>query len=553
MSHHWHQTAPDWSIDAQHIQAPPNYALHLTNLRGSWVDMANDYAPKTSAIVDAHGTWIKRALLASPQWRLANTLDWWTWRRAGAALLRQTPKVDADALNMLTHQPQRKQYTAYHLHELLAWLRTQHTPQVDLMPAPASGMSIVMHHTNTYHVHILEVPQADIWSQHAEVICYHPSRGLSFAAISSQGLFGPSYQAMNEAGIVLSVHPQHHRPPDTTQPPLRTWLREILTQSHSLSDAIGLLKHRHAPSRAMLVITDGDHAKTAIIELQPGQPIHITTHEDGTAVFGPELHNQPLPSALLRGHQRRRERAQHLQAHLQTLAPESISVQRILDALTLQNHPTHTWFDTQHPTIANANVVIFDPAQRRLWVSVGPPPAVSRWLVPITLKNREGAWDTSAQPIKGLIHDDHSHHAQQQTYAHLNAAQRALLAHHTRQAFTKAELALAHAPDNKTLMILTGLLALRDARWQRAQGVFRGLLTEELEPSRRAQVQLYLSWCLSMQSSTLEAKRLTQQLINDPALPVITRQRLRRHSIDYNALTHLSLDLFEHSPPLDSI
>lgn len=67
MSHPWHQTAPDWSIDAQHLQNPQGHTLRLTNLRGSWVDMANEYAPKASAIVDAHGTWIKRALLASPQ------------------------------------------------------------------------------------------------------------------------------------------------------------------------------------------------------------------------------------------------------------------------------------------------------------------------------------------------------------------------------------------------------------------------------------------------------------------------------------------------------
>lgn len=551
MSHPWHQTAPDWSIDAQHLQNPQGHTLRLTNLRGSWVDMANEYAPKASAIVDAHGTWIKRALLASPQWRLANTLDWWTWRRAGAAILRQTPQVEADALEMLTHQPQRKQYTAYHLHELLAWLRTQRTPRVDLMPAPASGMSIVMHQPYTYHAHLLEVPQADIWSQHAEVVCYHPSRGLSFAAIGSHGFFGPSYQAMNEAGIVLSVHPQHHRPPDTSQPPLRTWLREVLTQAHSLSDAIALIKNRHAPSRALLVITDGDRAQTATIELQPGKPIHITDHQPNLSVFGPELHHQPLPNALLRGDQRRRTRAHDLQANLRTRAPTS--VQDILNAITLQNSPTHTWFGAEHPTIANANVVIFEPTQRRLWVSVGPPPAVSRWLVPISLKNRQGTWDISAQPIQGQIEETRTHHAHQQTYGHLLAAQNALLAHRTRVAFTQAELALAHAPDNKTLRTLSGLLALRDARWHRAQGVFRGLLAEELEADHRAQVQLYLSWCLTMQSSTLEAKRLTQQLLDDPALPLTTRQRLRRHTIDYNALTHLSLDLLEHSPPLDSI
>ena len=71
-------------------------------------------------------------------------------------------------------------------------------------------------------------------------------------------------------------------------------------------------------------------------------------------------------------------------------------------------------------------------------------------------------------------------------------------------------------PEDPDLQILTGLLAIKSNREERAHGALRRAMELRVEDgNRRAEVVLYLAWALDMKGQRLAAKSLYKQLLAD--------------------------------------
>ncbi len=381
------------------------------------------------------------------------------------------------------------------------------------------------------HLRWLDNSAIDRWDRKTSVTFFHPDRGIPYALVSSVGFLTGLPAGMNSAGLTVSVEPGTGTSVHWDHTPLGWATHQILRQAHTIEQAASILRQHPPIASWRYVICEGDTGRAAIFEAgEVVEQWHPHLRPPFSACTGEATSPTTSYDRSRRWHERRQKELDRLLNHWGTDSDDDVF--RALQAMTSPDITDHN--GSGHPLsgLSNVSALIFEPAQRRLWVAAGRAPSARRWFVPLCLRHADGSGsggglDTRVRPLTmaGVWEKsgegravDHLRHAYQLELANEDDERILITVEHA--------LALdSRRPDHH---VLAGLLALRIGRNRRAEGAFERAFEMITEPARRAEIRLYLAWALDLQRRRREARKLYRRITRDPDAQRPVRRRARR-------------------------
>lgn len=406
--------------------------------------------------------------------------------------------------------------------------------------------------TNTVgplHLRWLDNAAVDRWDRNNSVVFFHPDRGMSYVLVASLGFITGLPAGMNAAGLSVSVEPSAREDVDWSGSPLGLAVHEMLAEAHTIEEAATILRERSSMTPWRFVVCEGDTGRTAIFEVD--ETVERTEATEGPTSVG--SWDGALPGHQLarvrRWHVRRRDRMDELLADWTPAGDDAVF--DALEAVADGTEPTPVEGPGQpFGGLSNTGAVVFEPANRRLWVAVGRSPVCRRWFVPMSLRpddgSRDGGLDGRVRPLKPA--DDWETRSEGRAVEHLRQAhQLAVAGEDPGRVLINLEHALALDARLPSLHVLSGLMALEAGRARRAEGAFRKAMDLLEEPTRRAELSLYLAWALDLQGRPKEARRLYAKVGNDSkAEPAVRRWASagRRSKFEEGDMGGFEIDFF---------
>ena len=420
----------------------------------------------------------------------------------------------------------------------------RHAPLLDsaslVLPSETAG---------PLHLRWLDNAAVDRWDRKTAVSFFHPNRGMSYALVSSVGFVAGLPAGMNAAGLTISVEPGISSAINDTGKSVAEAAHQILRQAHTIEEASAILRQYHPLAPWRYVFCEGDTGRSAVYSA--GETIEEIT-SGGAPPFALVGGDGVLPgrrsARISRWHDARRQALDQVVDEWSPTGEDAVF--SALEAM----FPTLIGSSVVpiHPLGGPGNVgaVVFEPAQRRLWVAAGRAPVSRRWFVPLTFRSGDtataGGLDSRVRPLKpgGDWEDTDTGRAMEQLR---HALQLDLSGEAPQRILITLEHALALDPSQASFHILAGLMALRAGRGRRATGAFQKAIDRIDDPVRRAEVGVYLAWSLDVQKRRLPARRLYAQIAAESDIePTVRRwaRRGRRRRFRRRDAQRLDIDFF---------
>ncbi len=559
---------PEGEDEAGRVVTPAG-ELRFVNLRGDQVMMAGQHGHKLAqavraGVVPCFDAYLYKLLQRSPAWRLARTLSWGAYRVAAKQMRARYPswmRESARELAARSGVSEAQVLNAYLMPETFLWLvgtyhktlGTARDPGLGM--APTAGCTSVITRTSSgvMHGRNLDYFGIDRWEPQAAVIFHHPDQGLRYVSATTAGLLGAGVTAMNAAGLTLAVHQHFIDRFDLGGVPIGVAADEVMRQAHTIEEAIAILR-RHPPICGWAyLMTEGDTGRAAILELAPGREALSWLDADAPGMG----YANTYTSAMMRDvavdyypHYRRSSHARHKRAHAAAMARPQTPLEVATALADCTDPDTDQARLIGHTVMATNTIssVVFEPAQRRIWVAAGVSPTSRGWFVPFALSTpdrpHEGGPDLGVAPF--CVAPDWPQTRQGRAFSlYRQAHKRYLDVEGDDALLITLEHALALAPEESTLHMMTGLFALRAGRSARAEGALRRALELEPHAPRRAEIALLLAMAIDVQGRRLEArhlyKRLSADADADPQVRALANAR-RRARASQQHVKHLAAE-----------
>jgi hypothetical protein len=383
------------------------------------------------------------------------------------------------------------------------------------------------------HGRNLDLTHGAGWRAGAMVAFINPAIGMRHVAVSTAGLLGAGLTAMNSAGLTLAVH--HHLPGAiaTRNTPIARLTDHIMRRAHTIAQAADIAR-RHRPAATWtLVMTEGDTGRAAAFEIGPTHDRLYALADDRAAMAYTNIAwDAQVADTLLDGAPAlRRAGLMRLRRARQLLFEREAPMDRhaMLAALGDQLHPdtrTLRLGPSSICSIQTAASVLFEPAQRRIWVGVSEGSAAHGLYIPLSLDARGP--DLRVEPIAPAL--DHAVSAAGRAQALWRAAwEGSAIGPDGRphSPMIQIEHALALTPEEPDLQALAGLLAMREGRGARAEGALRRALELESDAQRRAELGLLLGLAMALHGLNGAARQQLQEVAKNPNADIFTRDRAR--------------------------
>ncbi len=380
------------------------------------------------------------------------------------------------------------------------------------------------------HLRWMDNAAIDRWDRKTSVAFFHPDRGLGYVLVSSIGFVTGLPAGMNAAGLSVTVEPGVANELNWGGAAVGQAIHDILSQAHTIEETAVLLRESPPLAPWRYVVCEGDTGRAAVFEVGArverwkgaGRPPFSVAGADAL-VPGRNL------ARLSRWYElRRRALGQVIDgwsgggddavyAALKAMTPT------VLGGSVAPGHPLSG--------ASNVGAVVFEPAERRLWVAAGRAPISRRWFVPLSLRAADskgrGGLDSRVRPLKAG--DEWESTESGRAIEHLrHAYQLELAGEPAQRILITLEHALALDPGEASYHILAGLMALRVGRGRRATGAFQKAIDLLDESTRRAEVGVYLGWALDLQKRRLPAKKLYRRIAKEPDVEPAVRRWARR-------------------------
>ncbi|MEC9442042.1 MAG: C45 family autoproteolytic acyltransferase/hydrolase [Myxococcota bacterium] len=471
--------------------------LRYINLRGDLEACARQLGQRTAeasrrGALPFYSQFVSAALAKTPARFLRQTLSRTTRQLVTRRMARRLPTTYRRALAELARElgmEERELLDAHLLPETLAsvelaWSRARAKYPLRAAIGPTQCAQIVRLDQDgaILHGRNLDFAGGNLWERYTTAAIYHPDDGLSYVAITSAGFLGAGALAMNAAGLTIAAKPLGGTALDLDGIPFGVATEAVMRGATDIDAAIAILRDHPPVGGWRYTMTEGDTGRAMRFEISP--------HHQQRQLLALEKHapcsREQVATWLANGDKQR----------------ETTRQTALLD-------PTAAGVTT-------IGAVIFEPAARRVWIAAGATPTPRGWFVPITLTDRnDGGPDLDVSPF--CIDPEWPSSARGKAFElYRQACWRHLEGESAEHTLIKIEHALAHMPEDADLQILTGLLALKSNREERAHGALRRAMELRMDDGgRRAEVALYLAWALDLKGQRLAAKSLYKQLLGD--------------------------------------
>jgi len=563
--------------------ATPSGDVHFVNASGTLPRMGGQIGQKMSDLVGEgpvpfFSTFLARTFETSSLGGLSHVAGWAT-RRFGAEPIierfdgrfREAAEAFADAVGIRSESLLK----AYALPETFLWLigtiqRVVGNSRADGLgraPLGADTSAVVRppDADTVLHGRNLDVVGIGHWERTATVHFYHPDDGLDYLGVTSAGFLGGGLTAMNAAGVTLAAHQHVVSEFDLQGVPVGVAGDRVMRRARNLDEGIDILRDQPPITGWSYVLSEGDTGECVVYETMPGnESTHRLPEEQArlghtNAFCGDDLREAEIDvyPEYRRHTLARQDRVGAKVAEILERAG-SVGAVEMAELLGDFHDPTGGRTRLAGRTVGSVHTlssVVFEPESRRVWVGSGHSPAARSWMVPFRLAAADepgrGGPDRSVFPFHPSPGWERTPHGQSfQLYR--EACVRESEGESDKRLLILVEHALALFPEDPSLHILAGLLALRSGRARRAEGAFRSALERLTDPPRRAEVTLYLAWSLDLQGQRSSAKQLYHDLRQADAADPHVRRRARTGrwwSFSESRAERLSIDLIHVGAP----
>lgn len=534
------------SVDRTGLVTTPYGDLAYLNLRGSMLEMAAQHGARLKSRVHAgpigfFSKYLLKVLANSPVHKAAYTLDWGSQRLLGQRLKRRVPQefqIAIQALAEAAEIPEDQVWQAYLMPETFLWVvGTYHkvlgTRSAQGLGAPpmfgcTSAVVVPPRGQTTLHGRNFDYFGIDYWDKNQVVAFHHPDKGLDYVSITSAGMIGGGITSMNSAGLTFAMHQHFPRELDLNGVPVGVAGDYVIRNAHTIEEAVAILREFPPVAGWTYVMSEGDTGRAAVFEVAPG--LENLTWLDGHAAglgyanmyWGEALKDVEVDffPEYRRCNVARQSRVGQCVREVSGASP--LDVARILGDL---KDPESGEERLLGPTIVNVTTVasvVFEPAERRVWVAAGQSPTCRGWYVPFDLRRGAPSLDHAPfTPFPGW----HESLQGQAFEAYRKAVAMNAAGEKDEAVLVEVERALALDSAEPYLRVLAGLLSLRLNRGERAEGAFRRALEGIPNAERRAEIQLYLGWSYDLLKRRTEAKHHYRAVLESPHADAIIKQR----------------------------
>ena len=442
-----------------------------------------------------------------------------------------------------------------------SWLRAGRRP-LCLSPLGCSSLITRAHDGRLLVGHNFDYFGINYWERYNTITFYHPTRGLSYAAINSAGMLGAGLMGMNSAGLTIALHQHFVKRIDLSGIPIGIPGDAVLRRATTIEQAIEILRQYPPVAGWSYTIAEADSGRAALFEVAPGaESVQIIDlNEARTFTHTSRYQGQKtraLELDLGAGHARfrdaRKRRVDRVARDLS--AADKIDIPDLALALADMTQPDDTHQGVVSSLLSQVSTVtgvIFDPSNRRVWVSAGKSPSSRGWFVPFDLEQGEGSPALDLEPFcptPGWWDEPHGRAFE----LYRQVCYRYLENEPLDKLFYQLELAVAlwaHDPD---LHALCALFALKLENPRRARGALELARDLENNRARRAELDLYYAWTLDALGERREARKLYKQITRNSSAPQHARdtaRKFRRGRFDHTHAARLAIDPYTASGAL---
>ncbi|MFN3197359.1 MAG: C45 family autoproteolytic acyltransferase/hydrolase [Bradymonadia bacterium] len=344
----------------------------------------------------------------------------------------------------------------------------------------------------------------DRWSAHPVVAFHTPEEGLRHVSVTSAGIVGGGITAMNEKGVVCTVHQHFPRELNFDGLSVGEPAEEVVRLANSVEEAVAVLDQHQTIGTWTYLISDRNGAVAYEMSAMGRRVVPMTDDLLGYAnvMMHPDLHTAELEfyTPYVRANHARLVRVQQL-LRSREKHDEGGMVEILSDRYDEVSGGNVAFGPTIASVLAAASVV-FRPADCRLWVSSGAAPTCYGPYVGFDLKQQ----GPSGKPkrFNGPLERDDPALRAIRLYA--EGAGAALTLDDVAQASALIEQAVELQPESPMYRLVAAMLRVKLNHGEAAQAHVKTALSLTSRPDVTARLQLTLGWALDLQGERREAK-----------------------------------------------
>ncbi len=341
------------------------------------------------------------------------------------------------------------------------------------------------------------------WEPTATATFYHPDDALDYVSVGAAGLLGGGITGMNAAGITLAVHQHVVDRFNLKGDPVGVAGDQVMRRARTLDEAIAILRDHEPVAGWSYVLTEGDTGEVAVYETAPDhEPFVCRLPDDETHLgyanvyWGSNFEDAEIdyyPEYRRDAHARQSRVLDKTSRFDEDDPADPESIASILADFKDPASSKIRLIGRSIAAVHTVTSVVFEPAERRVWVGTGTSPASRSWFVPLSMESSArpgwGGPDLEASPFHPSPDWMRSEHGQAFDL-YRKACVRFREGESDKHLMIFVEHALALYGEEPSLHMLAGLLALRLDRPRRAEGAFRRALERATDLARRAEIEL---------------------------------------------------------------
>lgn len=387
----------------------------------------------------------------------------------------------------------------------------------------------------------------DRWSAHPVVAFHTPEEGLRHVSVTSAGIVSGGITAMNEQGVVCTVHQHFPKRLDFDGLSVGEPAEEVARLASSVEEAISLLDQQRTIGSWTFILSDPTQA--VAYEMTPAGR-RVVPMEDGVLGYANVLLHPDLSEVELDFHTPyvRANHARQARVTARLAGEAKHDEEGVISILADRVDPAvgqPVAFGTSIASVMCAASVVFRPADGRLWVSSGAAPACYGPFVGFDLKQA----GPSGKPKRFEGPLPSKDPVVQAIRTYVEGVSAAVTLGDEAEALAKVEAAIALQPDAVMYRLVAATMSLRADRGEGAEAHLRHALGQQPSVAQRpdvaARIQLNLAWALDLQGRRGEAKQAYREALNlearDPDVRGLAKKGLR-FALSRRQARHLPLE-----------